>query len=57
MGDDITLWRRRACNALPACAIAETDGFRASESFQRDPDYTRVGTWYRVLDPDGQKAA
>jgi hypothetical protein len=40
---------------LIALAIAETDGFRASDSFQSDRDYARVGNWYRML--DGQEAA
>jgi hypothetical protein len=44
---------------LIAFAIAETDGFRASDSFQSDPDCTRVGAWYRMLEvannPDGQQ--
>jgi len=35
---------------LIAFAIAEADTFRASDSFQSDPDYTRAGTWYRMLD-------
>ena len=48
-----------AVRKLIAYAIAETDGFRASDLFRSDPDYARVGAWYRMLDVaslDGQTA-
>ena len=48
-----------AVRKLIAYAIAETEGFRASDLFRSDPDYDRVGAWYRMLDVaslDGQAA-
>lgn len=43
---------------LIAYAVAEADGFKSSDILRGDPDYVRVGTWYRMLDgasPDGQQ--
>jgi hypothetical protein len=36
-------------NKLIAYAISQVEGFRPTESFEHDPDYSVVATWYETI--------
>ena len=45
-----------AFRKLVAYAIAQSDGFRATDQFKNDPDYGLVAKWYEEIQPQAHAA-